>query len=62
MPDHRKDNKVDVTALPGKPEQRADPKLEPPARESSEQNSKDINDPSLRPIGSSDEKGKPSLD
>ncbi len=56
MPDHRKENKVDVEALPTTPEQKADPKLEPPVRESSEQNSKDVTDPTLRPIGSSAKK------
>ncbi len=61
MPNHRKENKVDVVALPTTPEQKADPKLEPPVRESSEQNSKDVTDPTLRPIGSSGEKGKPTL-
>jgi hypothetical protein len=62
MPDHRKENKVDVQAVPPTtPAQKADPKLEPPVRESSEQNSKDVTDPTLRPIGSSGEKGKPSL-
>jgi hypothetical protein len=61
MPDHRKENKVDVQARPTTPVKKADPKLEPPVRESSEQNSKDVKDPSLQPIGSSGEKGKPSL-
>ncbi|WP_426232162.1 hypothetical protein [Pararhizobium sp. DWP3-4] len=62
MPDHRKENKVDVRPQPVKPAQKADPTLEPPVRESSEQNSKDVTDPTLQPIGSSGRKGKPSLD
>jgi len=60
MPDHRKKT-VDVQALPTTRAQKADPKLEPPGRECSEQNPKDVTDPTLRPTGSTGEKGKPTL-
>ena len=60
MPDHRRENSVDPRAEPTVPAQKADPKLEPPIRESSEQSSKDLTDRTLIPIGEGIEKGGPS--
>jgi hypothetical protein len=61
MTDHKKANSVDLNAPVDLPEQRASKQLEPPVRESSEQYSKDPTDRSLMPIGSTLEKGKPTV-
>ncbi|KQV33273.1 hypothetical protein ASC96_30510 [Rhizobium sp. Root1204] len=62
MPDHRRDNSVDPKMAPKLPAQKADPKLEPPIRESNEQLSKDLTDRTLIPIGQDIKKGGPSLE
>lgn len=61
MTDHRREHGVDLNAPTGTPEQRASREQEPPVRDSSEQYSKDATDRGLMPIGSTLEKGKPTV-
>jgi hypothetical protein len=61
MSDHKRENTVDPRDPAGQPKERTDKHTERPLRQSSEQYSKDATDRDLMPIGSTLEKGKPTV-